>query len=117
MVLIGQAHGGELAWESMRRNVLMQFNVTLTIMFPCLNGSRPTALHRLATYDWCFAPDPYDWGGLLDRVHCSTVVNPVTAKPWEKPSTCAGTYAHVCIHSTHAHTHTAHTHVRACTRA
>ena len=36
MVLIRQAHGGELAWESMRRDVLMQFNVTLAIMFPLL---------------------------------------------------------------------------------
>jgi len=109
MVLIRQAHGGELAWESMRRDVQMQFNVTLAIMFPCLNGSRPTALHRLATYDWCFTPDPYDREALFDHVNCSTVVNPVTANPWGKPSTCAGTYAHVCIHGTHAHAHTQHT--------
>ena len=82
MELIGQARGGELAWESMRRNVLMHFNVTLAIVFPCLNGSRPTALHKLATYDWCYAPEPYDWEALFDSVNCSTVVNPVTANPW-----------------------------------
>ena len=85
MVLTGQLRGGELAWESMRRNVMMQFNVTLALVAPCLNGSRPTTLHNLSTYDWCYR-EPYDWEALFDSVNCSAVVNPATAQPWSNSS-------------------------------
>ena len=44
------------------------------------------ALHQILTI--------VAWEALFDHVNCSRVVNPVTANPWGKPSTCAGTYAH-----------------------
>jgi hypothetical protein len=68
IILIGQPRGGNLAWETFRRQMLYPMNASLATIFPCRNGTVRTALEDMAAYNWCFN-EPSDWALYFDDIH------------------------------------------------
>lgn len=70
VVLGGQPRGGELAWKSLHRHLLMPHNAHLaTYLTPVENATSRSMLEEMAQYVWR-VPEPADgdWGVWVDKV-------------------------------------------------
>ena len=66
VILIGQARGGENAWNSLRRNVLTPLDADLAVMF-----TGPSPLDSWAKYVWEI-PEYADWSQGFDNMGCGS---------------------------------------------
>ena len=65
VLLTGQPRGGELAWHSLKENVLAPLNADLAVLFQ-EPFDRSTAVVKMATYVFSL-PTPRAWRDILDR--------------------------------------------------
>ncbi len=64
VILIGQARGGEIAWNSLKKNVLDSLNADLAVMF-----TEPSQIDAWAKYRWQI-PEYSDWSHAFDKFGC-----------------------------------------------
>lgn len=66
VILMGNARGGEVAWDSMVQHVIRPLHADVALAFGN-TSDRPEQLTSLAKYDWIFE-EPNDWTEVLDEV-------------------------------------------------
>ncbi|KAK3276572.1 hypothetical protein CYMTET_15357 [Cymbomonas tetramitiformis] len=68
VIVNGSPRGGELAWRSLKLNVLDRYKADLALLAPPpASDLRASTLDRAAKYRWT-VPEQSDWALLLDRI-------------------------------------------------
>jgi nucleoside-diphosphate-sugar epimerase len=90
VVLIGQPRGGELAWKSLHRHLLLPNNAHLaTLLTPVSTNTSRTMLEAMAQWVWT-VPEPADgdWGVWMDKA--AALCPPDDGRNW--PELCGGAH-------------------------